>query len=189
MHRQAAAAGVEEPVTRSQVRDGGVVAGAPGVGSHSNRGWVDGDGALSSQALRSASPLKEGKRQRLLDLVGNCVSAGAAPGLTLPLSGGAESWHLELPDVHPYAKNPCCPGPHLGLNTFTSRPTLRSYTCAHTLTFMHICTCVHSQRAHKHTQPIHSQTLIKTEQNLERGTPWPLSMLSIHFWLSCSSSL
>ena len=81
MHRQAAAAGVEEPVTRSLVRDGGVVAGAPGVESHSNRGWVDGDGALSSQALRSASPLKEGKRQRLLDLVGNCVSAGGSSRL------------------------------------------------------------------------------------------------------------
>lgn len=151
VHRQAAAAGVEEPVTRSQVRDGGVVAGAPGVGSHSNRGWVDGDGALSSQALRSASPLKEGKRQRLLDLVGNCVSAGAAPGLTLPLSGGAESWHLELPDVHPYAKNPCCPGPHLGLNTFTSRPTLRLlYLCTHTHFHarMHLCDLTRGTHAH-----------------------------------------
>ena len=67
---------MEEPVTGSQVRDGGVVAGAPGVGSHSNRGWVDGDGTLSFQALRSASPLKEGKRQRLPDLVKNCLSEG-----------------------------------------------------------------------------------------------------------------
>ena len=44
---------MEEPVTGSQVRAGGVVAGAPGVGSPSNRGWVDGDGALSAQALHS----------------------------------------------------------------------------------------------------------------------------------------
>ena len=75
-HRQAAATRVEEPVTRSQVRAGGVVAGAPSVGSHSNRGWVDADGAQSLGAQRSASPLKEGKRQRLPDLVGNCVSEG-----------------------------------------------------------------------------------------------------------------
>ena len=46
---------MEEPVTGSQVRAGGVVVGAPGAGSPSNRGWVDGDGALSPQALRSDS--------------------------------------------------------------------------------------------------------------------------------------
>ena len=163
-HRQATAAGVEEPVTRSQVRDGGVVAGAPGVGSHSNRGWVDGDGALSSQALRSASPLKEGKRQRLPDLVGNCVSAWAAPGLTLPLSGGAESWHLELPTSTHMHKTPaapdhtwehqdtCCPGPHLGLNTFTFRPTLwLLYLCTHTHFHAHTHLCALTRGTHAHS--------------------------------------
>ena len=40
-----------------------------------------------------------------------------------------------------------------------------------------------------HTQPIHSQTLIKTERNLERGTPLTRSMFSFHIWLSCSSNL
>ena len=33
--------------------------------------------------------------------------------MTLPLSGGAESWRLELPPVHPSAQN-LRPGPHLG---------------------------------------------------------------------------
>lgn len=52
---------MEEPVTGSQVRDGGVVARALGVGSPPNRDWVDGDRALSSQALHSEPRLKEGK--------------------------------------------------------------------------------------------------------------------------------
>lgn len=83
---------------------GGVVARALGVGSPPNRGWVDGDRALSSQALHSEPRLKEGKRQRLPDLVKDFLLRGSS-GLTLPLSGGAESWLLRLQDVHPYEQN------------------------------------------------------------------------------------
>ena len=114
-HRQAAAAGVEGPVTGSQVRAGGLVAGAPGVGSPSNRGSVDGDGALSSEALRSelCVSAERGEKTKPSQPGGELRLCGAAPGLTLPLSGGIESWHLKLSDVHPYPQNPCCPRPHL----------------------------------------------------------------------------
>ena len=46
---------MEEPVTGSQVRAGRVVAGAPCVGSRSNRGWVDGDGTLVNTIFISVS--------------------------------------------------------------------------------------------------------------------------------------
>ena len=149
--------------------------------AHSHRGWVGGDGALSSRALRSAPPMRERKRQRLLSPVGELRLCRAAPGLALPLSGGAESWHLELPDVHPSAQSPCCPGPHLERNSFTSRPTLRLSYLPTTHFHAHTQLCAFTRGTH--AQLIHSQTLIKTERMLERGTPLPLSTLSFHFWL------
>ena len=139
------------------------MAGAPGVGSHSNRGWVDGDGALSSQALRSTSPLKEGKRQSLPDLVGNCVSEGQLQASLCPCQEGQRvgvlssliSTHTHktcVPDHTCEHRDTCFPGPHLGLNTFKSRPTLRlSYLCTHTHFDAHTHLCALTRGTHAHS--------------------------------------
>ena len=79
--------------------------------------------------------------------------------MALPVCGRTESWHLELLDVHPSAQSPCCPRPHLGRNTFTSKPTLglsylptRSLSCTYTLVCTHKGhTCTLSSFTHKHS--------------------------------------